>query len=163
MLASGKDTDPERKKIATFLWLAGRNATEICSTLFPNDGTADGMVGNNAPAVAPENENEPPANQVVRTLKVVIDVFEKYCILRKNITMESFKFINIVQQEKQTFADFEMELRKQIQYCEFKCECGQSYENRMLVDRIIIGVNDKKLQLKLLDTKNEKLSDVVDK
>lgn len=33
----------------------------------------------------------------------------------------------------------------------------------MLVDRIIIGVNDKKLQLKLLDTKNEKLIDIIDK
>lgn len=77
--------------------------------------------------------------------------------------MVSFKFNNITQKEKQFFADFETDLRKQVQYCEYKCECGKSYEDRMLVDQIIIGVNDKKLQLKLLDTKNEKLIDIIDK
>lgn len=45
MLATGKDELTEPKKIATFLWLAGTNATEIYNTLFPNDGTTDGMVG----------------------------------------------------------------------------------------------------------------------
>ena len=37
----------EPKKIATFLWLIGSRAMEIYNTLFPNDGTTDGMLGTN--------------------------------------------------------------------------------------------------------------------
>ncbi|KAJ6639461.1 hypothetical protein Bhyg_12206 [Pseudolycoriella hygida] len=144
MMATGKDGEKEPKKIASFLWLIGKRGMEIYDTLFPNDGTAEGLVGNLLnPATVTSNS--------------------VYCIPRRNITMESFKFNNIVQKEKQSFADFETELRTQVQYCTFKCTCGLSYEDRMLIDRIIIGVNDKKLQLKLLDTKDEKLFDVINK
>lgn len=37
-----------------------------------------------------------------------------------------------------------------------------SYESRMLKDRIIIGVYDKKLQLKLLDGKEQTVQSVID-
>ncbi|KAJ6634417.1 Gag polyprotein, partial [Pseudolycoriella hygida] len=144
MMATGKDGEKEPKKIGSFLWLIGKRGMEIYDTLFPNDGSAEGLVGNLLnPATVTSNS--------------------VYCIPRRNITMESFKFNNIVQKEKQSFADFETELRTQVQYCTFKCTCGLSYEDRMLIDRIIIGVNDKKLQLKLLDTKDEKLFDVINK
>ncbi|KAL7724149.1 hypothetical protein ACLKA6_017656 [Drosophila palustris] len=77
--------------------------------------------------------------------------------------MESFKFNTIVQKEKQPFSEFETELRKQIKYCEFMCNCGSSYQDRLLRDRIIIGVHDKRLQLKLLDGHNETLASVIEK
>lgn len=174
MLATGKDLDPEPKKIATFLWLIGPRAMEIYNTLFPNDGTTDGIVGNaivqadNDAANQQQEDGIPPIEAVQqqesRQLNTtVIEVFDGYCIPRKNISMESFKFNNITQKEKQSFTDFETELRKQVQYCEFKCSCNQSYEHRMLIDRIIIGVNDKKLQLKLLDSKGDSLQQIVDK
>lgn len=74
LMASGKDDEPEPKKIATFLWLAGTRATEIYSTLFPNDGTADDMVGKPTPAEGEEDEGEQ------RTLDAVIKAFDKFCI-----------------------------------------------------------------------------------
>ncbi|KAJ6649974.1 hypothetical protein Bhyg_05217, partial [Pseudolycoriella hygida] len=66
----------------------------------------------------------------------------------------------------QSFAEFETELRKQMQYCAYKCSsttCQATFDERMLRDRIIVGVYDEKLQLKLLDGRNESLADVIDK
>ncbi|XP_055308635.1 uncharacterized protein LOC129572650 [Sitodiplosis mosellana] len=68
----------------------------------------------------------------------------------------------MVQKERQPFSEFLTELRAQIERCEFNCTCGLSYESRMLRDRIITGVYDKKLQLKLLDGRDETLDRVVD-
>lgn len=99
-------------------------------------------------------------------MKDVLKAFDGYCIPKKNTTMESFKFNNILQKRKQPFAEFETELRKQIQFCEFNsnCECGKvlKYDERMLKNRIIIGVHDEKLQLKLLDGKDEPLQKVIE-
>ncbi|KAH8285509.1 hypothetical protein KR054_010174 [Drosophila jambulina] len=75
--------------------------------------------------------------------------------------MESYKFNNIVQTEGQPFIDFETSLRKQLQLCDYKCNCGQKYEERMFLDRLIIGIHDKSLQLKLLDRKNKKLEEII--
>ncbi|XP_058456979.1 uncharacterized protein LOC131434328 [Malaya genurostris] len=97
------------------------------------------------------------------TLAHVIASFDDYCLPRKNIAMEAFKFNTIAQKERQTFSEFETELRTQIQYCEFKCQqCQTSYADRMLRDRIIIGIQDKKLQLKLLDGRDDPLSKIVE-
>lgn len=83
-------------------------------------------------------------------------------VCHENIAMESFKFNTVFQKEKQSFADFETELRTQLRFCEFNCKCGVTYEHRMLRDRIIIGVHDKKLQLKLLDGKDDPLKKVIE-
>lgn len=166
MMATDKMEHTEPKKIATFLWLIGSRAMDIYNTLFPNDGTTNGILGNQIPAVEAV-ENDDPADEEndidnQRTLENILTAFDEYCIPRKNTTMESFKFNTIVQKEKQSFADFETGLRKQIQFCEYNCACGVSYEERMLKDRIIIGVYDKKLQLKLLDGKAQPLKNVID-
>ncbi|KAM8703402.1 hypothetical protein ACLKA7_017600 [Drosophila subpalustris] len=158
MMATSKDTEPEAKKIATFLWLAGPKATEIYSTLFPNDGTASGMVGTIVTSSEPSSSS---AAIVSRSLDDVLKAFDDYSIPFKNITMESYKFNNIMQSEGQPFMEFETQLRKQVQLCDFKCECGKPYEKRMLFDRLIIGVQDKKLQLKLLESKNKQLEDII--
>ncbi|XP_062701082.1 uncharacterized protein LOC134285072 isoform X2 [Aedes albopictus] len=77
--------------------------------------------------------------------------------------MEAFKFNSIAQKEKQTFAEFETELRTQIQYCEFSCaKCQTPYSDRMQRDRIIIGIQDKKLQLKLLDGRDDPLAKIIE-
>lgn len=54
----------------------------------------------------------PNVNKNQRTLNNVLKAFDEYCIPKKkyNITMESFKFNNIVQKEKQPFVEFEIEL-----------------------------------------------------
>lgn len=170
MMATGKSAKTEPEKVATFLWLIGSQAMEIYNTLFPNDGTTDGILGNQNAVIVPAdvqpvdaNENAqlnqnaaavvPNANNNPRTLDDVLKAFDGYCIPKKNILMESFKFHNIVQKEKQPFVEFETELRKQIEFCEYKLD-GKSYNERMLKERIVIGVHDNKLQLKLLEGKD---------
>lgn len=186
MIASNKNADVERNKIATFLWLIGERGVEIYNTLFPNSGDVDSMFGvatasnvaagagaaavgaaGGASAAGISTGNVSAAGSggqnVQRTLANVITAFDAYCLPRKNVAMEAFKFNMIVQKEKQTFADFETALRTQLAYCEFECSaCHASYADRMLRDRIIIGVQDKKLQLKLLDGKDEPLRNVVE-
>ena len=184
MIATNKIAETEARKIATFLWLVGPKASDIFNTLFPNDSMLESIFVNHHPN-QPEPEHEEPdqnedeeeadddAESVATvavgnengqlTLELVLKKFDEYCLPRKNTTMETFKFNTIVQKDKQSFAEFETELRKQISYCEFNCKCGVSYEDRMLRDRIIIGVCDKNLQLKLLDGKNDPLKNVVEK
>ncbi|KAL7744496.1 hypothetical protein ACLKA6_001865 [Drosophila palustris] len=120
MMAKGIDEQPESKKLATFLWLIGQQAMEIYNTLYPNDGTTNGILGimqqQQQPAAQqqPTAQNQQPAaqqqqqpavqqqqqqqvdGQQQRTLNEVLDAFEQYCIPRKNITMESFKFNTIL-------------------------------------------------------------------
>ncbi|XP_062558590.1 uncharacterized protein LOC134223460 [Armigeres subalbatus] len=165
MIASNKNAEVEKNKIATFLWLIGERGVEIYNTLFPNDGGIDSMFGVAAAAGAVPVAGAAPAAGAapVRTLDDVVTAFDNYCLPRKNVAMEAFKFNMIVQKEKQSFADFETALRTQLAYCEYECPaCNASYADRMLRDRIIIGVQDKKLQLKLLDGKDEPLRSVVE-
>lgn len=73
-------------------------------------------------------------------LKNVLEAFNGYCLPKKNLAMESFKFHTIVQKEKQIFAEFETELRTQLQYCEFECgTCKSSYADRQKTSIKIVG------------------------
>lgn len=68
--------------------------------------------------------------------------------------MESFKFNVFCQKENQPFAEYMTELRTQMKYCEFACvKCNESYAERMLKYRLILGLLDKKMQIKLLENK----------
>lgn len=135
MIASGKSKEEEKTKIATFIWLMGTNGANIYDTLYPNDGTQESLLG----TVAATSDN------AMKQLKLdeVLNKFDDHCLPQRNVAMESYKFNVIKQKEHQAFTEFETELRTQLRYCEFKCECGKSYEDRMLRDRIIIGVQDK--------------------
>lgn len=76
--------------------------------------------------------------------------------------METFKFNNVHQQEGQTIDNFVMELKKQAKLCEFKCHnCENVFENRMLVDRFVLSINDKKVQEALLKIKNLNLNKAI--
>lgn len=98
-----------------------------------------------------------------RTLNDVISAFDSYCLPWKNLVVEAFKFNVIVQKQNQPFAEFETELRIQMAFFEFECDkCQASYADRMLRDRLIIGIRDKSLQLKLLDAKDEPLNNVIE-
>lgn len=181
MRATKRMGDSECEKVAAMLWFIGERGREIFNSLYPHEGDIEtlfqqpvveeeGEIGEaDAAAVAARNERirqaeaEAAANPPL-TYAAVVTKFDGYCLPRKNLAMESFKFHTIVQKEKQTFAEFETELRTQSQYCEFQCDqCKKPYAERMLRDRIIVAVQDKKLQLKLLDGKDEPLSSVIDK
>ncbi|XP_053698451.1 uncharacterized protein LOC128745403 [Sabethes cyaneus] len=123
----------------------------------------DAAADDNGGEAADERFEDAHDQAVTHTLTDIIAAFDEYCLPRKNIAMEAFKFNSIAQKEKQTFADFETELRTQVQYCEFSCAtCQTSYSDRMLRDRIIIGIQDKKLQLKLLDGRDDPLSKIME-
>lgn len=173
LIAADKMQETEKSKIALFLWLVGQRGMEIFNTLFPNDGSCESMFGredNGAQAeIQPDADAENAGTQTVnrqvpsRTLNDVIKAFDEYCLPKRNAAMEAFKFNRIEQKEKQTFGEFETALRTQLQYCEFECgSCHASYADRMLKDRIIIGIQDKKLQMKLLDGKNDPLSKITE-
>lgn len=178
MISSGKSAQAETTKIATFIWLVGTQGANIYNSIFPNDGTTDALLGTQntvrqVPAVVarPAADGNPavaavPAREenvvVQRTLDEVLQAFDRHCIPQKNVAMESYKFNGIMQKEKQSFAEFETELRTQLRRCEFSCTCGVSFGDRMLRDRIITGVFDKKLQLKLLDGRDEALTRVIE-
>ncbi|KAJ6641985.1 hypothetical protein Bhyg_06930, partial [Pseudolycoriella hygida] len=162
MIATGKNKNAEKDKIATFIWLLGEQGTTIYNTLYPNDGSENSMLGVDIPAPTITNPNE----KTQRTLQEVLVKFDNHCVPLRNVAMESYKFNMIFQKQYQSFAEFETELRKQMQYCAYKCSsttCQATFDERMLRDRIIVGVYDKKLQLKLLDGRNESLADVIDK
>lgn len=172
MIANNKNGEDESTKIAIFLWLIGTQGANIYNTLFPNDGSEDSLLGKTTierqiPAVmdAQGVVQEPARVEIEiqrRTVAAVIKKFDEHCLPQKNVAMESYKFNTMVQKERQSFAEFETDLRTQLERCDFKCACGKSYEDRMLRDRVIIGVHDKKLQLKLLDGRDEQLDRVID-
>lgn len=170
MIANNKSGEPETTKIASFLWLIGTQGANIYNTLFPNDGSQNSLLGTSLrereiPAsLGPNGEQQPPRvvrEMEQRTLDEVLNKFDEHCLPQVNVTMESYKFNSLVQKENQTFNEFITELRTQLERCQFNCRCGASYENRMLRDRIITGVFDKKLQLKLLDGRDEPLESVI--
>lgn len=166
MIANNKNAQPEATKIAIFLWLIGTKGANIYNTLFPNDGSQNSLLGtvtNQRTVPAEGDVAEHTVDEVTqRTLEAVLKKFDDHCFPQKNVTMESYKFNNIVQKERQTFNEFLTELRIQLERCDFACSCGIKYEDRMLRDRIITGVFDKKLQLKLLDGRDETLQRVLD-
>lgn len=157
MMANDKTDDTESKKIATFLWLVGSNGSNIYNTLYPNDGSSDALLGitRNTVNVRDANGEHVEEREVLtmRKLDEVLKKFDAHCLPQKNM---------ILQKEKQSFNEFETELRTQLRRCEFNCTCGIAYEERMLRDRIIIGVFDKKLQLKLLDGRDEPLTRIIE-
>lgn len=175
LVSKNKLKESESTKIAIMLLHIGQRGKEIYHTLFPNDGTINGMLGiavetkpesTAGTSAAADAKKDAKVEQAVttksRTLDEVLDAFEKFSTPKKNVSMESYKFNMIEQKEKQSFTDFETELRTQLRYYAFQCACGQSYGDRMLRDRIIVGVNDKKLQLKLLDGRDEPVAKVIE-
>lgn len=169
MIASGKFSEPEPTKIATFIWLIGAQGANIYGKIFPNDGSTDSLLGTTRGKKSISDTNHPktPAKtrSVViaqRTLDEVLKKFDDYCDLQKNLVLESFNFNKIVQNKNQSFSEFEKELRAQLCRCEFKCICGVSYEDRILRDRIVRGLFDKDLQLKLLELRDGSLMNVIE-
>lgn len=71
-------------------------------------------------------------------------------ILSKKVSpTETFKFNNLVQLEDQSIEQYITELRKQEKLCNFvgtNINYISSYEDRMICDRLIVGLNDKQVE-----------------
>lgn len=124
--ASGKKNEIEEVKIAILLNCIGDEGLEVYNT-FEDDKKS--------------------------TLQKLLDSYDAYFLPKKVIPMETFKFNNLVQGKDQSIEQYVTELKKQAKSCEFvftKPECITSYEERMIRDRLIVGVYDKQIQARLL-------------
>ena len=120
--AAQKDRKSEVVKSSILLSCIGKKGREIYNTFtFENDD--DNMKFN-----------------------TLIQKFDEYCSLRKNITFQRYKFFTCRQEEGQSFDDqFVTELKKLRQECEFGGLC-----NSLICDVITMGLLDNKLRERLL-------------
>lgn len=126
MKATGKLSSEDDVQVALLLHIIGDSGLDIYNT-FPVEKT--------------------------KKLKDVLQCFDEYLLPKKNITMETFKFNNIIQTETQTIDSFITELKRQAANCQFICTnetCNQSYSDRMIKDRVILGIRDKHIQQRLI-------------
>lgn len=157
LVASGKNNEEEKVKISLFLSFIGEKGIEVYNTLFETIFDPDSDEDFHDAEETEEEENK-------ITLKLVLAKFEEYCLPKKNVLMESYKFNLIAQKENQPFTEYLTELRTQIKYCEYNCtKCNEPFTDRMLRERVILGLFDKKLQIKLLEDKKLTLSDIINK
>ena len=90
-------------------------------------------------------------------LEKIIEQFEAYFHPRKNITYSRFKFFTYRQETGQSFDYYITELRKLSSDCEL-----EGLRESFLRDILIIGLNDKKLQERLLRESNLELNKTVE-
>lgn len=99
------------------------------------------------------------------TLEKLLEAFDKYFLPKTIIPMETFKFNNLLQAENQTIEQYLVELKKQAKLCSFKCTdeaCLASYEERMIRDRLIVGINDKQIQARLIRENDIDVTKIMD-
>jgi hypothetical protein len=88
----------------------------------------------------------------------ILKAYETYFTTDRNKIQERFKFNSRNQQENETNAEYLKNLKKII----VKCNFSKAEESNILRDRVIIGIRDKNLQQKLLDTKNLTLKNITE-
>ncbi|XP_072390741.1 uncharacterized protein [Diabrotica undecimpunctata] len=126
LTASEKSASTEEVKIANLLNFIGDEGVDIYNT-FTEDQQA--------------------------TLDKLIGAFDDYFLPKKIAPMETLKFHHLVQGNEQSIDQYLTDLKEQARLCEFKCTkatCGESYEDRMIRDQLIIGLTCNESQLRLL-------------
>lgn len=122
--AIGLDEKTDVVKINTFLNAIGPNAVEVYDTF--------------------------ELTQMERTTYArVIGSFEEFCKARKNTVYERYIFYQRNQRDGEPFDSYLLEIKQLVRTCEFA-----EKENEMLRDRLVLGIADKKLQTRLLETKD---------
>lgn len=123
----------EDEKVAAFVLFVGPEGRSIFRTLFPN-----------------QNRMSTDAFYLSLTIKDVLKKFGEHCRKQSNPIAETHAFNKIRQEEGERFNEFLTRLRVQVAKCGFKCTCGELTESRAIRDRIVEGVRDRHLRLKLL-------------
>lgn len=85
-----------------------------------------------------------------KDLEKIAAAFENFCEPKKNVIYERFKFNQRSQEAGETFDNFLTAIQKLIRTCDYG-----DHEDAILRDRIVIGINDTKLQEKLLGREDE--------
>lgn len=138
MKASNKEKESEEIKIAILLNCIGDEGLDVYNT-FQQDQKS--------------------------TLEKLLQAYDEYFLPKRIIPMETFKFHNLVQTESQSIEQYVTELKKQAKVCEFVCKnpaCKTSYEDRMIRDRLIVGLRDKEVQSRLIRETDIDVSKIVD-
>ena len=78
-------------------------------------------------------------------LEKVLDKFEEYCMPKRNITYERYRFFSRAQLPNESVDEYATELRSRAQSCEFS-----TLKDSLLRDRIICGILDDGLRERLL-------------
>ena len=86
-----------------------------------------------------------PAKPSVTTFKKIVDTLEKHFSPKPSETVERYKFHSRNRSEDEGVAAYVAELRKLTEHCNF----GETL-SEMLRDRLVCGINDKKIQRRLL-------------
>ena len=93
-----------------------------------------------------------------RTIKDIIDAFDKFAVGESNETYERFVFNQHSQQEGEPFEVYLSSLRQLIKSCNYCDSCIES----ILRDRIVLGVRDLETQSALLKERKLTLEKAVD-
>ena len=86
-----------------------------------------------------------PAKPVETAFKKIVDTFEKHFSPKSSEIVERYKFHSRNRKEDEGVAEYVAELRKLTEHCNF----GESLPE-MLRDRLVCGINNKKIQRRLL-------------
>lgn len=88
----------------------------------------------------------------------VVGAFENFCKPKKNTVYDRFLFYQRKQKEGEPFDTFLMDIRRLVKNCEF-----DDKENEMMRDRIVMGIYDKKIQVRMLETSDLTYAQAVEK
>lgn len=119
--AMGLEAQPDARKVALLLTIAGPQAIEVFNTFVFDD---------------PGDEDK---------LDIVLGKFDAHCSPKKNETYERYVFRSRTQREHEPFDSFLTDLRLKAQSCNFA-----TLKDSMIRDQIVFGVEDNKVRERLL-------------
>ncbi|KAG4074982.1 hypothetical protein HA402_014561 [Bradysia odoriphaga] len=118
--AAGIQSQPENKRIASFLNTIGEEALELYNTF---DLSAKDR----------------------KSFAKIRNAFEKHCTTKKRVVYERFKFFSHRQSETESLKSFLSDLTKMAASCEFKDQ-----ESSLIRDQFLMGILNKEMQAELL-------------
>lgn len=134
----------EEERVSAFVTFLGADGRMLFRNLFPNKENKDlrEFYGS-------------------LTIKEVVSKFTDHSKKQLNPAAETHVLNQIYQGDGEPFGEFLTRVRSQVRKCAFVCTCGLPTESRAVRDRIVEGVRDKNLRLKLLSKENLDEEDAV--
>ena len=129
--ASDKEGLSDQTKVAVLLNLAGEDAIELFNTFALTDSDS-------------------------KKLARVVKAFEDYCIPRKNIIYEQYKFWKCMQDDCKTVDQFVTRIRTLVKTCKY------SDRDEMIHDKLVFGIKDDATKQKLLSREDLQLKQAID-
>lgn len=93
-----------------------------------------------------------------KSLKAIIEAFDKFAIGEKNETYERYKFNSRNQQENESVSAYVTEIRYLAKTCNF-CAC---LHDSLIRDRIVLGIRDNDTRKRLLQKRKLTLAECID-